>query len=91
MVPNTFWALTLGEAFLMLEYQRNLDKAAWGRAAHQMSLLYNINRGKNRPLKAADFTPYEQELHHAPATVMTDDLRKDLDLFGHLMTHGTGQ
>ena len=90
-MPDTFWTLTLGEAFLVLDHKRNLDKAAWNRSAHLMSLLYNINRGKGRVLHAADFTPYDQELRHAPATVMTEDLRKDLDLFGHLMQHGAGQ
>lgn len=90
-MPDVFWKLTLGEAFLLLDYQRNLDKAAWGRAAQHMALLYNINRGKNRPLKAADFTPYEQELRHSVAAEVTDDLRNDLELFGHLMKHGTGQ
>lgn len=89
-MPETFWSLTLAEALLLLEHGRDLDKAAWNRASQEMALLYNINRGKARALKPADFTPYDQDLRHAPATEMTEELLSDLESFGQIMKHGAG-
>lgn len=59
--PRDFWQCTLAEVVLMLKAHTDADKLHWQRTAHQMALLYNVNRGKGKPLEWTSFYPYERE------------------------------
>lgn len=88
MLPNQFWECTLGEALLFLRGQEDREREMWDRQAHFMSLVYNINRGKGRPLSWEDFTPFSIEMKHAEPTVITEDFKNDLMLMKQIVNNG---
>lgn len=86
--PDEFWDCTLAEALLFLRGQEDREREQWDRQAHLMSLIYNINRGKGRPLTWEDFTPFSVEMQHAEATVVTEDFKQDLMLMKQMVNNG---
>lgn len=89
MDPAVFWTYTLAEVALRLRSFEDADRREWQRTAHQLSLLYNINRGKAQALTWEDFTPYGKEQVYTPPTKMTGKLRTDLFRMGNTMRDGT--
>lgn len=90
MKPAEFWASTLAEVTLQIRGQEDLDRRAWQRTAHQMSLLYNVNRGRNQALSWEDFYPYDKERKYVPPPVVTQDLRDEFAQWGKTMKDGPG-
>ena len=54
----------------MVRATQKHDERSWVQTAHQMSLLYNINRGKAKALNWDDFHPYQIEEDKRPVEVI---------------------
>lgn len=62
----------------MIRGREDLDRKAWERHSHLLSMMYNINRGKNAALTADDFNPYDREQRYIAPTKITPQLINEL-------------
>lgn len=62
LLPDQFWALTFFELAMWRKSIVEQEKLEWRRQASMMSLMYNMNRGKNsKKMTPTDFFPFDEE------------------------------
>lgn len=62
LLPDQFWSLTFFELAMWRKSIVEREKLEWRRQASLMSLMYNMQRGKNsKKMTATDFFPFDEE------------------------------